>query len=184
MSFKKKLLKGVLHVSTGGTTYLAEKGIKAVKKKLENRKTQKLAKQKQDEIRTKRKKLELEVNEQKKINEARKLSNDNLKKKIRNLLDKKLSVKEIIDVGFEKDLVLIVEKELKEIKNEEKIRKQVEDEEELLNKLLKIPGINDKLAKYIAEEFKSINGIKKVSLERLLETPELSKKQAGAIKKL
>ena len=82
MSFKKKLLKGVLHVSTGGTTYLAEKGIKAVKKKLENRKTQKLAKQKQDEIRTKRKKLELEVNEQKKINEARKLSNDNLKKKI------------------------------------------------------------------------------------------------------
>ena len=52
------------------------------------------------------------------------------------------------------------------------------------NKLLEIPGINEKLANYISKQYKSVGKIKKVSLEELLETPELSKKQAGAIKKL
>ena len=48
MSFKKKLLKGAfslakgtMHVSTLGTTFIAEKGIKSLKRKLDNNKIEK-----------------------------------------------------------------------------------------------------------------------------------------------
>ena len=180
----KKILKGALHVSSGGTTYLAEKGYKAIKKKLENVNTEKLAKKNQNKLELKRKKLELEAkkrkHEQEKI--AKKREQDEIE--IQKLLNKSLSVKEIIKKGFEKDLVLDVKEYLEGEIADEKYRLAEEDKNQLKNKLLEIPGINEKLANYISKQYKSVGKIKKVSLEELLEIPELSKKQAGAIKKL
>ena len=61
----KKILKGALHVGTGGTTYLAEKGYKAIKKKLENVNTEKLAKKKTKSIRIKEKKIRISCQKKK-----------------------------------------------------------------------------------------------------------------------
>ena len=187
----KKILKGALHVSTGGTTYLAEKGYKAIKKKLENVNTEKLAKKKQNQLELKRKKLELvakkrkqeqELKRKKLELEAKKRKQDKIE--IQKLLNKELSVKKIIKKGFEKDLVLDVKENLDKKIADEKYRLAEKDKNQLKNELLEIPGINEKLANYISKQYKSVDKIKKVSLEELLEVPELSKKQAGAIKKL
>ena len=51
----KKILKGALHVSTGGTTYLAEKGYKAIKKKTRECKYREISEKKTKSIRIKEK---------------------------------------------------------------------------------------------------------------------------------
>ncbi len=236
MSFKKKLLKGAfslakgtMHVSTLGTTFIAEKGIKSLKRKLDNNKIEKIAIKKRKKIIAMKNKIEKRAKDLKKLNIKGKYNKDEQKKyeeyfdsflisndksvaevvdrkftlldiypedkkiilkayedveiyvekrfKIIELIEKKIAINKIIKKGFEKKIVLRIDKEYRN-------KKKINDFNKLLNQILTIPGINKKLATYITNQYKSIETIRKVPLKSLLETPKLTKKQAGAIKKL
>ncbi len=236
MSFKKKLLKGAfslakgtMHASTLGTTFIAEKGIKSLKRKLDNNKIEKIAIKKRKKIIAMKNKIEKRAKDLKKLNIKGKYNKDEQKKyeeyfdsflisndksvaevvdrkftlldiypedkkiilkayedveiyvekrfKIIELIEKKIEINKIIKKGFEKKIVLRIDKEYRN-------KKKINDFNKLLNQILTIPGINKKLATYITNQYKSIETIRKVPLTSLLETPKLTKKQAGAIKKL